>query len=63
VAIYFEGETKRDLFTRLADRLTSGGYLFVGSSEALATLGPRFIPQYHCRSIFYQPGKQAAVAY
>jgi len=58
VAIYFETEVKRDLFHRLADRLTPDGYLFVGSSESLSGLDPRFVPQHHCRSVFYQPNKQ-----
>lgn len=57
VAIYFETNVKRDLFHRLADRLTPDGYLFVGSSESLNTLDPRFVPQHHCRSVFYQPNK------
>ena len=62
VAIYFKTEVKRDLFNRLADRLTPDGYLFVGSSESLANLDPRFVPQSHCRSVFYQPNKQSAMA-
>ncbi len=55
VAIYFDADTRRDLFERLSKRLTRNGSLFVGSSEALADLGPRFAPKMHCRSIFYQP--------
>ncbi len=62
VAIYFEIETKRKLFNRLADRLVPDGYLFVGSSESLTNLDPRFIAQHHCRSVFYQPNKQPAMA-
>ena len=45
---------------RLLDRLTPAGYLFVGSSESLANLDPRFVTQHHCRSIFYQLNKQVA---
>jgi len=60
VGIYFETEVKRDLFNRLADRLTPDGYLIVGSSECLANVDPRFVAQHHCRSVFYQPNKQAA---
>jgi chemotaxis protein methyltransferase CheR len=55
VAIYFEPQKRRDLFLRLAERLTPEGYLFVGSSESLLDLGPRFAPQNHCRSTFYRP--------
>lgn len=62
VAIYFEDDVKRDLFNRLADRLSTDGYLFVGSSESLTSIGPRFAPQHHCRSVFYQPNKQSAMA-
>jgi len=62
VAIYFDTDTKRDLFNRLADRLTPEGYLFVGSSESLTGLDPRFVARHHCRGVFYQPNKRAAVA-
>jgi len=61
VAIYFETDVKRDLFNRLADLLTPEGYLFAGSSESLANLDARFIPQHHCRGIFYQPNRQPAM--
>jgi chemotaxis protein methyltransferase CheR len=57
VAIYFDGPTRRDFFLRLSDRLSNDGCLFVGSSECLIDLGPRFAPQQYCRSTFYQPGK------
>ena len=55
VAIYFDEPTRRSLFQRLADRLVPGGYLFVGSAESLADLGPRFTPRHHCRATYYQP--------
>jgi chemotaxis protein methyltransferase CheR len=55
VAIYFDPATRRQLFLRLADRLTSSGYLFAGSSESCSDLGPRFKPQYHGRGAFYRP--------
>lgn len=63
VAIYFDPTTRRNLFHRLAERLTSTGYLFVGASESLTDLGPRFAPKMYCRGIFYQPnmaGQQVA---
>jgi chemotaxis protein methyltransferase CheR len=62
VAIYFDAKTKEKLFHCLTRQLTPNGYLFVGSSESLADLGPQFTPQYHCRSIYYQPNKQPAMA-
>ena len=59
VAIYFTSEARKDLFKRLAALLTPEGYMFVGSSESLADVGPEFAPQHHCRSVFYQPKKLA----
>jgi chemotaxis protein methyltransferase CheR len=58
VAIYFDAETKRGLFIRIANQLATDGYLFVGSSESLMDLGPSFMPCCHCTTIFYQPNKQ-----
>lgn len=43
------------------EALNPGGYLFVGASESLASVDPRFVPQHHCRSVFYQPGRQTAL--
>jgi chemotaxis protein methyltransferase CheR len=60
VAIYFSAEARRDLFERLARELAPGGYMFVGSSESLTDLGPRFAPQHHCRAIFYRPNPGTA---
>jgi len=57
VAIYFDAARRRDLFYRLAERLTPGGYLFVGASESLLDLGPQFAPKHHCRATYYQPTK------
>ncbi len=55
VAIYFDAPARRDFFLRLIDRLTTGGYLFVGSSECLIDLGPQFLPQHYCRGTYYTP--------
>jgi chemotaxis protein methyltransferase CheR len=55
VAIYFTPDDRSKLFHRLADGLPEDGYLFVGSSESLSDLGPRFAPQLHCRSVYYRP--------
>jgi chemotaxis protein methyltransferase CheR len=59
VAIYFDPPHRRDLFLRLAERLTPEGYLLVGSSESLLDLGPRFAPKNHCRATYYQPNLPA----
>lgn len=61
VAIYFDAVARKSLFERLVKELTPEGYLFVGSSESLTDLGPQFIPQHHCRAIFYQPNKTSLV--
>ncbi|MGW8257305.1 MAG: CheR family methyltransferase, partial [Thermoguttaceae bacterium] len=58
VAIYFDAQTKRDLFLRLTKQLAPNGYLFVGSSESLSDVGPQFTPLHHCRAVFYQPNKR-----
>jgi chemotaxis protein methyltransferase CheR len=55
VAIYFDAATRRNLFLRLADRLTPEGYLFVGSAESLIDLGSHFAPHAHCRATYYRP--------
>jgi chemotaxis protein methyltransferase CheR len=59
VAIYFDAPRRRDLFLRLADRLAPPGAIFVGSSESLLDLGPRFAPRNHCRTTYYQPNRTA----
>jgi chemotaxis protein methyltransferase CheR len=60
VAIYFSPAARATLFRGLSNILSPDGYLFVGSSESLADLGPEFAPQHHCRSVFYQPSKRRA---
>jgi chemotaxis protein methyltransferase CheR len=42
VVIYFDKETQRRLFDRFADKLATGGYLFIGHSESLLGLTDRF---------------------
>ncbi len=58
VAIYFTKEDRKSLFQRIREVLTEEGYLFTGSSEMLTDLGPEFRPQYHCRTVVYQPNLQ-----
>ena len=62
VAIYFDSLRRRDLFVRMAERLTPAGVLVVGSAESLLDIGPRFVPQHHCRTTYYQPNVAAAAA-
>ena len=45
VAIYFDAPTRRDLFLRLADRLTPTGYLFVGRRRIADRPGAAIHPQ------------------
>ncbi len=43
VVIYFNRETQQELFSRLADQLNDGGYLFIGHSETLHGVSDRFV--------------------
>ena len=42
VVIYFDKETQKKLFDRLADSLVDGGWLYIGHSENLFNLSTRF---------------------
>jgi chemotaxis protein methyltransferase CheR len=42
VAIYFDKDTQRELFDRMADRQEVGGWLFVGHSENLLNVTRRY---------------------
>jgi len=44
VVIYFDKDTQRALFDGFADKLVSGGHLFIGHSESLHGLTQRFEP-------------------
>lgn len=57
VAIYFEEQAKRDLFERLAGALAPHGTIFIGASESLSNMGPKWKPLHHCRGVFYQPNR------
>ncbi|MBF0277779.1 MAG: protein-glutamate O-methyltransferase CheR [SAR324 cluster bacterium] len=54
VAIYFNMETKRQLFERIANAMTPKGILLVGSSEMLFDVTERFDRKEHSRIIYYQ---------
>ena len=42
VLIYFDEQTKRDIFARLADQLETGGHLMLGGAETVLGLTQRF---------------------
>lgn len=42
VVIYFDKETQRVLFDRIADKLSPEGYLYIGHSESLHNISERF---------------------
>jgi chemotaxis protein methyltransferase CheR len=44
VMIYFNGDTKRQVVTRILGRLKPGGHLFIGHSESLQDLGDMLRP-------------------
>ncbi len=54
VAIYFNPEDRKILFSRIADILEPDGVLVIGATESLTGVCPRFEPKHHIRSIFYQ---------
>lgn len=58
VAIYFDLDTRKDLFERLSRTLAPHGTLFVGCSENLSGYGDKWKPLFHCRSTYYQPNKK-----
>lgn len=62
VAIYFSPTDRASLFQRLSNQLAPDGVLFVGASESLTDLGPRFQPQRHCRATFYRPNQALQAA-
>jgi len=54
VAIYFKLKDKITLFNKFADILEPGGYLIIGSSEALTGINSRFEPVIHSNMICYR---------
>lgn len=54
VAIYFDLDTKKKLFDRIAEVLLPGGYLFIGSTETLLGVSDKFASRNYLRAIFYQ---------
>ena len=54
VAIYFSMADRKKVFNKLADMLVPDGYLIIGSTESLTGVCPKFVPQRHMRSVYYQ---------
>ncbi len=54
VVIYFNKETQKELFDRLADCLEDGGYLFIGHSESLHGMDSKFVSK--GRTIYQKVG-------
>lgn len=54
VAIYFDLDARKKLFDKIADALEPDGYLIIGATESLTGICPRFEPQQHLKTIFYQ---------
>lgn len=60
VAIYFTVEDRKKLFNKLADSLADDGYLIIGSTESLTGICPKFEPNNHLKSIYYQKKKRVS---
>lgn len=60
VAIYFKKDARAAVFEKLASKLTTDGYLFVGCSESLHDLGARFKPLRLGHATCYRPNLTAA---
>lgn len=54
VLIYFSSELKRDILRRIAQALVPGGYLFLGSTETIASYSDEFDTVRHQGGIVYQ---------
>ena len=54
VLIYFSTELKRDILKRISQALVPGGYLFLGSTETLASYSDDFNTVRHDGGIVYQ---------
>lgn len=54
VLIYFSSQLKRDILRRIAQTMTPGGYLFLGSTETIASYSDAFDTVRHQGGIVYQ---------
>jgi len=55
VAIYFNLETRKNLFDRLAEQLNPAGALVIGSTESLIGISERFKRHEYHNAIYYSP--------
>lgn len=56
VAIYFNVETRRNLFERIIRVMARDGYLIIGATESLSGICEDLVPRRYLQSIFYEPG-------
>ena len=54
VAIYFNLETRRDLFEKIIRVMARDGYLIIGATESLSGISDALVPRRHLQSIFYE---------
>lgn len=54
VAIYFNLETRKKLFDRLAKQLNKHGALLIGSTESLLGISDRFVRQEYHNAVYYK---------
>lgn len=54
VLIYFSADLKRDILNRMAQAINPGGYLVLGSSEAIASLSDAFEMVHNSGGVIYQ---------
>lgn len=54
VAIYFNEQTRKDLFNRIAGIMEPDGYLIIGSTESITGISTSFESFRYLRSVYYQ---------
>lgn len=59
VAIYFSETFKRDVFSKMADALSPGGYFFLGASESMGMYSNRFEMLEHNKGLYYRIRSQS----
>lgn len=62
VLIYFDGETKRDILSRIARQLAPDGYLILGAAETVIGVSDLFRPLPDARGLYMLAGAQAQAA-
>lgn len=54
VAIYFDIETRKAMFDRMANQLNKDGVLLIGSTESLLGITDRFVREEYHKSVYYR---------